>query len=49
MEFAISQNHINGNFWVASLAAEILNVGLVMSIQATIVSCMILVIRNLVL
>jgi hypothetical protein len=49
MEFAILQNHINWNFWVDSLAAEISNVGLVMSMQASIASCMILVVRDLVL
>ncbi len=49
MELAILQNHINRNFRVASLATEILNVGLVMLMQASITSCMILVVRDLVL
>jgi hypothetical protein len=46
MELAVLQKHINGNFWVASLAAEISNVGLVMLMQASIASCMILVVRD---
>ncbi len=47
-EFAILQNHINGNFLVASLAAEILNFGLVMLMHVSIASCIILVVRDLV-
>jgi hypothetical protein len=49
METAILQNRIIRNFWVASLAAEILNLGLVMLMQASIASCMILVVHDLVL
>jgi hypothetical protein len=48
-EFAILQSHINENFQVAGLAAEISNFGLVMLMHASIASCIILVVRDLVL
>ncbi len=47
-EFAVLQSHINGNFLVAILAAEILNFGLVMLMHASIASCIILVVLDLV-
>jgi hypothetical protein len=48
-ELAIFAEQVIKNYWVASLAGKILNVGLVMLMHASIASCMILVIRDLLL
>ncbi len=47
-EFAILQSYINRNFLVASLAAEISNFGLVMLMHASMASCIILFVLDLV-
>jgi hypothetical protein len=49
MELAILQNHVIRNLWEASLATEILNNGLVMLMHVNIASCVILIVRDLVL